>query len=134
MPFSYDSIACMMNDEIARRLQEYCKNITLKLKCKKKSTIASDENFSVVILSRPRNAEENHASYVNEDRALIAGHGDAYTKCSAKVADGSTVAKLATVLERGQINTLMTGRVRTPVVHYTGTRSYSTMENSFQYQ
>ena len=87
-----------------------------------------------VILTRPRNAEENHASYVIEDQALIAEHGDVFTKCSAKVADVSTVDKLATVLERGQINTLMTGRVRTPVVHYTGTRNYSTMENSFQYQ
>ena len=109
-------------------------NTRSKPKCKKKSTIASDENFSEVILSRPRNAEENHASYVNEDRALIAEHGDVYTNCSAKVADVSTVDKLATVLERGQINTLMTGRVRTPVVHYTGTRSYSTMDNIFQYR
>ena len=102
-----------------------------KSKCKKKLTIASDENFSVVILSRPRNAEENHASYVSEDQALIAEHGDVFTKCSAKVADVSTVVKLATVSEREQNNILTIGIVRTPVVHYTGTRSYSTMENNF---
>ena len=109
-------------------------NTRSKSKCKRKSTIASDENFSEVILSRPRNAEENHASYESEDQALIAEHGDVFTKCSAKVADVSTVVKLATVSEREQNNILMTGTVRTPAVHYTGTRSYSTMENIFQYR
>ena len=109
-------------------------NTRSKSKYEKKSTIASDENFSEVILSRPRNAEENHASYVSEDQALIAEHGDVFTKCSARVADVSTVVKRATVSEREQNNILMTGIVRTPAVHYTGTRSYSTMENIFQYR